>query len=223
MSNPYAVVKQFEDALCDYTGAPCCVTTTSCTMALLLALNWYYNADDFNHTIEIPKRPYVGVAMSILKASPGGRMFSPKLAFDDVCWSGEYELRVVDGETVTDHKPIWDSARRFTSGMYRPGTMQCLSFHWSKILSIGQGGAILLDDPEAAAWLRKARFDGRTEGEPIGQSPLVFPNYHAYMTPEQAALGLVKLSLLPEHNEDLPWGPGTNSDYPDLSKLDLFN
>lgn len=36
--NPFQVVKDFERALCEYTGAPYAVTTTSCTMALLLAV-----------------------------------------------------------------------------------------------------------------------------------------------------------------------------------------
>jgi pseudaminic acid cytidylyltransferase len=43
--------------------------------------------------------------------------------------------------------------------------MICVSFHWSKTLGeFRQGGAILHDNEEADAWLRRARFDGRTEG-----------------------------------------------------------
>ena len=212
MSNPYQVVEDFEQAICDYTGAPYCVTTTSCTMAILLALNSQWGVESCGlegleeKELIIPQYTYVGVPMSAMNAGFG-------VEFHDNDWDGEYILWPAS---------IYDSARRFTSGMYRPGAMQCLSFHWSKTLSIGQGGAILLDSKEAATWLRAARFDGRTAGEPIGQTPLVYPNYHAYMTPEQAALGLMKLSLLPEHNEDLPWGPGTNSDYPDLSKMETF-
>jgi hypothetical protein len=37
------------------------------------------------------------------------------------------------------------------------------------------------------------------------------------MAPETAAQGLVRLALLPEHNDDLP-----NDDYPDLSKIEVF-
>jgi dTDP-4-amino-4,6-dideoxygalactose transaminase len=98
-----------------------------------------------------------------------------------------------------------------------PGTMICLSFHWSKTLGIQQGGAILLDDPQADAWLRRARFDGREEGvHPKDQKNWQL-GYHAYMAPETAAAGLVRLANLPKNNDPLP-----NSDYPDLSQMDIF-
>src|SRR5215831_6180641 len=145
--NPHKVTADFESELCRYTGAPMCVVTTSCTMALLLALSWYRYRYG-SHTVEIPKFTYVGVGMSILNAGHS-------ISFRDENWSGEYKLRPFQ---------IYDSARRLTSGMYIPGSMQCLSFHWTKILSISQGGAVLLDDPEADDWLRRARFDGRRAG-----------------------------------------------------------
>lgn len=205
--NPYQVVRDFEAALCDYTGAPYCVTVTSCTMALLLAVAYYMQTRseaDSAH-IEIPKRTYVGVAQSIIHA--GGW---PK--FRNEQWQGWYQLRPL---------PVWDSARWLTSKMYNPqfmgGHMVCLSFHWSKTLGIQQGGAILLDSPEAAAWLKRARFDGRTEGLPPKEDPIQKLGWHCYMSPETAAAGLVRLRNLPQHNAPLPW-----DDYPDLSTLAVF-
>jgi hypothetical protein len=129
------------------------------------------------------------------------------VGFRDEDWKGEYQL---------DPLPLWDSARRFTSGMYRPGHMQCVSFHISKVLGIDQGGAVLHDDPQADAWMRKARFDGRTEGVEPKDDQLIM-GYHCYLSPTIAAQGLWRLSFLPQHNADLP-----NSDYPDLSKDPLF-
>jgi len=38
--DPHAVTREFEAALCQYTGAPFAVAVTSCTMALLLAVRW---------------------------------------------------------------------------------------------------------------------------------------------------------------------------------------
>ena len=192
----FKVVRDFEAAVCDYTGAPYCVTVNSCTMALLLACKWLKVG-----TVEIPKLTYVSVPMSIMHA--GG-----KVAFRDEAWRGEYQLKPY---------PIWDSARRFTSGMYLRGQYQCVSFHWSKILGIQQGGAILHDNAEADVWFRKARFDGRTEGVAPKDDRFDVLGYHCYMSPEVAAEGLVRLSFLPKHNADLP-----NSDYPDLSKVALF-
>ena len=158
--------------------------------------------------------------MSIIHA--GGRP-----TFRDEVWEGAYQLKPL---------PVWDSARLFRDALYRGagmprpqcdvigngGQMICVSFHWSKTLGIQQGGAILHDDPEADRWLRMARFDGRQEGvAPKDQKDWIL-GWHCYMAPETAAAGLVRLAHLPRHNEPLPWGPGTDSDYPDLSALPIF-
>jgi dTDP-4-amino-4,6-dideoxygalactose transaminase len=84
-------------------------------------------------------------------------------------------------------------------------------------LGIEQGGAILLDDPTADAWLRRARFDGRTEGVPPSEDSFDFVGWHCYMSPSVAAQGLLKLYSLPRHNADLP-----NDPYPDLSLIEAF-
>jgi len=192
--NPHQVTKDFEKAICEYTGAPFCVAVNSCTMALLLACVWHKV-----ETVSIPRFTYVSVPMSIIHA--GGNV-----VFDDREWTGSYSL---------DPYPIRDSARRFTSGMYRGG-MECVSFHWSKILGLQQGGAILHDDAEADAWLRRARFDGRTEGVAPKDDDFIL-GWHCYLSPEISAQGVMRLCLLPKHNEDLP-----NDEYPDLSKVPLF-
>ena len=95
--------------------------------------------------------------------------------------------------------------------------MQCVSFHATKILADSQGGAILLDNAQAAAWLRRARFDGRTEGADPKTDQVQYPSWHAYMSPDVAARLLWRLQGLPRHNADLP-----RSDYPDLSAMEVF-
>lgn len=212
MIDTYRAVRDFEQALCDYTGARYAVTVTSCTSALLLACAWHIRHK--NHAvaseawptypvneIEIPKRTYVGVGMSILHAGA-------KPTFRDEQWSGGYQLKPY---------PIWDYARRFTSRMFRAGEFHCVSFHWTKILGVGQGGAILHDDALADAWLRRARFDGRTEGVPPAHDTFAELGFHCYMAPETAAHGLMRLAQLPETNADLPDDP-----YPDLSLAPVF-
>lgn len=216
--NPYQVVADFERAVAAYTRAPYCVAVNSCTMALLLAVAYHLRALPLRDrpwvgrpAIEIPKHTYVSVPMSIVHA--GGRPI-----FRDEAWRGMYRLKPL---------PIWDCARRFTSGMYGAGCyerqrgsaggMLCVSFHWSKILGIQQGGAILHESPEADAWLRKARFDGRTEGVAPKDDTFSFIGHHAIMSPEIAAEGLVRLHFLPQHNDDVP-----NDDYPDLSTMEIF-
>jgi dTDP-4-amino-4,6-dideoxygalactose transaminase len=222
--NPHQVTKDFERALCEYTGAPYAVAVNSCTMALLLAVAWhiekgdrlqYYEGID-KPCVQIPKRTYVSVPQAIIHA--GGWP-----TFRDEEWTGAYRLRPLR---------VFDSARLFTSGMYERvafemdlkscgdnsiSGMVCVSFHWSKTLGIQQGGAILHDDREADAWLRRARFDGRTEGVPPSMDKFTQIGWHCYMSPEVAAEGLMRLSLLPQHNDPLP-----NDDYPDLSQMPIF-
>ena len=216
--NPHQVTRDFEKELCAYTGAPYAVAVSSCTMALLLAVRYHLEqramyellrkdeSDWAELCVEIPKRTYVSVPMSIIHA--GGR---PK--FRDEEWRGMYQLKPL---------PVWDSARWFTYGLYQSRIwahepMLCVSFHWSKTLGIQQGGAVLHDDPDADAWLRKARFDGREEGVAPRDQRFDQVGYHCYMSPEVAAEGLVRLSFLPKHNDPLP-----NDDYPDLSKFEIF-
>lgn len=221
MSDAHAVTRDFEAALCAYTGSRYAVTTNSCTMAITLALAWHLQVDRcysdqrvnlrLAPQVPMPKLSYVGVLAAIRHA--GGRPL-----FLDVDWQGDYRF---------GHYPVWDSARRFTSGMFRKkdpsdgfphhGTMQCVSFHASKILGDSQGGAILHDNPEADAWLRRARFDGRTEGADPSTDQVQFPSWHCYLSPDVAARLLWKLSVLPKHNADLP-----RSNYPDLSTLEAF-
>ena len=199
--NPYQVVRDLERAVCEYTGAPYCVTVNSCTMAILLAARWCLDRMPRHTEVEIPRRTYVSVPMSIMHAGA-------QVEFRDEEWQGAYQLKPL---------PVWDSARRFTSGMYRAGEMQCVSFHATKILGDTQGGAILHDDIQADAWLRRMRFDGRTEGVTPKSDYFRELAYHCYMSADVAARLLLRLHSLPMQNADLP-----NDDYPDLSTIELF-
>ena len=207
MSNPHQATRDLEIALCGYTGSRYAVATNSCTMALLLSCAYFFKTPTFDgvkkldNTVTIPKETYVSVPQSIIQA--GG-----KVEFSSENWKGQYRLKPY---------PIWDCARRFTSDMYLRMQFQCLSFHTSKILGDTQGGAILHDDPEADVWLRKARFDGRTEGVEPKDDNFDMIGWHCMMSPDVAARLLLKLSVLPAHNRDLP-----NSEYPDLSKYEVF-
>ena len=194
--NPYKVVQDFEKAVSDYTFAPFVVAVNSGSNALLLAVKWW--ADGSHFDIQIPRHTYVSVPQSIYHAG-----CTP--IFRDENWTGSYQLKP---------SPVWDSARRFTSGMYRPGQFQCVSFSSSKILGIEQGGAILHDNQEADIWFRKMRFDGRTEGVDPLEDNFDVCGYHCFMPPGIAAQLLLKLNFLPKHNQDLPY-----YEYPDLSKF----
>ncbi len=200
MKNPFSIVKDFEDAVAEYTQAPYCVAVNSCTNALFLALT-YWKRHRLQPFVHIPKYTYISVPMQAIHAGYGVVIIDQK-------WSGEYQLYPT---------PVWDSARRFTSNMYRKGMYQCTSHHWNKILGIQQGGCILHDDKLADQWFRCARFDGRTEGVPPSKDAFKELGWHCYMSPEIAAEGLVRLLHLPKNNFDLQ-----NDFYPDLSQIELF-
>lgn len=202
--NPYQVTKDFESALCEYTGAPCAVAVNSGTAAILLALEWYWYIQEpprrFNR-VECPRRTYVSVPNAIIQAG-----FN--IVWSDDYWTGEYQFKPL---------PIWDSARRFTADMYRDGNFQCLSFASNKILGIEQGGAILHDNETADKWFRRMRFDGRTEGISPRDDTFDLIGHHCIMLPSIAAQLILKLHHLSKHNEDMP-----DYDYPDLSNHPAF-
>lgn len=215
MSDSFQVVRDFEKDLCAYTKAPYAVAVNSCTMALLLACSWWREghtfASDVSH-VSLPKLTYVGVPYAIREAGF-------QVEFRDEDWQGEHQLQPL---------PVWDAARRFTGGMFKlageerePAVgprMQCVSFHHTKILGHSQGGAILHNLPEADAWLRRARFDGRTEGIPAHVDEFAQHRaWHCYISPDVAAALRWRLAALPLDNADLP-----RSDYPDLSLHKAF-
>jgi dTDP-4-amino-4,6-dideoxygalactose transaminase len=102
--------------------------------------------------------------------------------------------------------------------MYRKEQFQCLSFHAKKHLAIGKGGMILTDDHYAVEWFKKARYEGRSE-KFYKKDQIDMLGWNMYMTPEQAARGLVLLQQLPLENPDIPEVGGG---YRDLTEFNVF-
>jgi len=201
MPDAYEVTRQFERALCEYTGAKYAVAVNSCTAAIELAMRRHSTMDNYGMRVVMPSRTYPSVPMACMRAGF-------RIQFVDFGWRGFYRIAPL---------PVYDCARRFTSGMYVPGQYQCMSFSSSKILGIEQGGAILHDNEEADPWFRRMRFDGRTEGVATVDDNYREIGLHCIMLPSIAAQLLLKLSFLPKHNEDMPEVP-----YPDLSTFKIF-
>jgi dTDP-4-amino-4,6-dideoxygalactose transaminase len=100
--------------------------------------------------------------------------------------------------------------------MYRAGQMQCVSFGRDKPLAIGRGGAILLDDPRAYDVMLRQLYDGRELSITPWQNQRIFHvGYHYKMNPEEAEIGLEKLSKVdPEPKY---------KDYPDLRRCNIID
>jgi dTDP-4-amino-4,6-dideoxygalactose transaminase len=200
LRNPFEVVKWFEEEIAHYTGAPYAIATNSCTNAIFLSCK-YHNIKD--KEITIPKRTYLSVPQSIIQS--GG-----KVKFEDINWQGIYQLHPF---------PIYDSAKRLTSNMYIAGSLMCLSFHFKKPLKIGKGGMILTDNEDVVNSIKKMRYEGRTENVGYHDDCINDMGWNMYMTPEQAARGLVLLSDYPKHADDQIENPP----YRDLTEFKIFN
>jgi dTDP-4-amino-4,6-dideoxygalactose transaminase len=199
-TDPYLIVKLFEQVVADYTGAPYAISIDNCSNALFLSL-MYVNIT--GKEITIPSRTYMSAPCSIINA--GG-----KVKFEHT------EHTTLKGAYQFKPTPVYDSALRFTSKMYIPGTFMCLSFSGPrKILKLGKGGMILTDNKDAYEWFKKARFSGRNE---CGYMSDTFDmiGWNFYMLPDIAARGVALMAGMPEHNSDL------ELIYPDLSKYEIY-
>ena len=205
----YKIVEEFERELGRYTDAPYVICVDNCSNALFLCLK-YSNIE--NMEIEVPQRTYPSVPCEIIHA--GGRIKFTPVAGNTI--KGAYRLSPTN---------IWDSALSFTAGMYKAGSMMCLSFTGPyKNLKLSKGGAILLDDEKAYKWLKKARFSGRDECsyhvDNFDDNPVLGWNF--YMIPEIAARGLLLMNQF--YNYDGTRRPNDDLElpYPDLSAFKLW-
>ena len=192
--NPYKIVQMFEEEVAEYTGSPYAISVDSCTNAIFLCCK-YLNVKE----VTIPKKTYLSVPQSIIHA--GG-----KVKFQDVEWEGIYQLEPYS---------LYDSAKRFTSNMYIPNKFMCLSFHIKKHLKIGKGGMILTDNKDAVEWFKKVRYEGRSETKYIDDD-IQMIGWNMYMTPVEAAQGLMLMQNFPSFNADL------TEEYKDLTTNTIF-
>lgn len=198
--NPYKIVQMFEEEISLYTGSPYAISVDSCTNALFLVCKYLRVRE-----VTIPSKTYLSVPMSIIH-SGGDVIFDKREKTNH--WTGIYQLKPY---------PIYDAAKRLTSNMFIPNSFMCLSFHIKKHLGIGKGGIILTDDPKAAAWFRKARYEGRSE-KYYKEDTIDSVGWNMYMTPQEAAQGLCLMQNYPEHNRDLDELNG----YRDLTEFPIF-
>ena len=203
--NPHSITAAFEEALCDYTGAPYCVTVDNESNALFMALK---HEGIEGKEISIPSHTYPSVPCEIIWA--GGKVVfedSPRLL------KGAYQLKPTN---------VIDSALHFTGDMYIPGTFMCLSFtgQW-KHLRIGKGGAILTDNYAAYLWFKRFRYSGRRECSYHDDNlDMLGKNY--YLPHILASIGLQQ--LLGFYNQDgtKKVMPDIELPYPDLSKFSIY-
>jgi dTDP-4-amino-4,6-dideoxygalactose transaminase len=193
----FAIVNKFEKAIADYFGSPYAIAVDCCTHGIELCLR-YTEAK----SITVPKRTYISIPFLASK-------LGIELKWKDEDWSDYYFL----GDTnVIDAAVLWKK------GSYISGTLMCLSFQFRKHLSLGRGGMILTDNPDAYNALKKMSYDGRSHDVPWREQNIQTIGYHYYMTPETAQLGLEKLQKAIE-TEPKKW---IITDWPDLTNMNVF-
>lgn len=203
----HIVTAMFEQALCDYTGAPYCIAVDNQSNALALCL---MRECVKGLEITLPSRTYPSVPCEVI------------LAGAKVKW------RHLDGNTLTgayrlEPTRIWDSALRFTADMYLPNQLMCISFTGAfKALKLGKGGAILLNTEEDYEWFKRARNSGRGEcSYHVDNFTMLGKNY--YMMPMIAAQGLLLINQFYNLDGTKKHMPDITLPYPDLSKFEVYN
>ena len=180
----------FESALAEYTGAPYVVLTDGCTHSIELCMRYEQIKE-----CQFTAYTYLSVPMVL-------KQLDIEYTMLDESWIGEYQFK---------NTRIWDSARRLEPGMYRPGSMQCLSFGWTKPMQLGKAGAILLDDYAAYKKFSRQRSDGRDLNLPWETETELILGYHYCPTLELCVRGLELLPTIEPKAQ-----PGV---YPDCRKI----
>lgn len=188
--NPWEVVDIFERKIANFAGCKYVALVDCCTHGLFLSLKYLQNIGEIGEKtkITLPTRTYISVPMQLAH-------LNIDFDFKDYGWSGLYQL---------SPSRVYDSAVRWTKGMYvGDNALQVLSFQIKKRIPIGRGGAILTDDKEAYKAIKLMSYDGRDLRLPYDHPEHVKTmGYHMYMTPEDAARGILLMDSTPEINED---------------------
>lgn len=190
-------IKEFEEKISTFFGAPYGVAVDCCTHAVELCLR----QQKIKH-YSVPKRTYLSIPFLAEKL---GITFE----WRDENWENYYYL---GGTNIIDAAVLWKE------NSYIPGTFMCISFQYRKHLSLGRGGIILTDNKKVAKELKKMSYDGRIPNKPWREQNIDSIGYHYYMTPETAELGLTKLA---EAIKQKPkqW---VVTDWPDLTEMEIF-
>ncbi len=211
----------FEDAIAEYTGARHCIVTNNGTISLTLAaLATGVRADD---EVIVPNFTMIATPNSVrlfgarpvfvdveretlcMDIDAARAAITPKTrAIMLVSANGRYPKAGIEAfqDLCTEHGLILieDSAQslgsRYPDGTHigRKGAVGSFSFSAPKIISTGQGGALITDDDDVAARLRRLKDFGRAQG---GNDIHDVIGYNFKFTELQAVIGQEQMKKLP--------------------------
>ena len=202
--DPRDVIDMFEEKVAKFSGSKYAVSVDCCSHGMFLALKYLESIGCSKHAITIPSRTYISCPTQIKHAGH-------EISFEDVEWSGIYQLKPTR---------VWDGAVRWTKGMYvGDDALQVVSFQFKKRIPIGKGGIILTDDEKAYKWLKLASYDGRDLTIPYTDPDHVqMLGYHMYMTPEDAARGIILIDQINKDTE-VHEDSGSYLSYPNIKDI----
>lgn len=195
-NDPFDVVEIFEKKVSSFFNADYGIAVDCCSHGLFLCLK-YLNAEG---VVKVPRYTYASVPMQIEHAGC-------KVELTDEKWENRYQLTPY---------PIWDSAALWSSGSFKEN-FSVVSFQIKKPLCIGKGGMILTNDKNAAEQLKLMRHDGRDNINDQNACDIKSIGYHYYMTPEDAARGILIFDKLTDIETFPSW-----KNYIDLTKYSYF-
>ncbi len=178
----HKITKVFEKHIGEFTGAPYVVCVDSCTSALFCCFNLRRP-----QKIVLPENTYIGVYTA-------AHFNNIKVIFKNIEWDDSY------GVPPTN---IIDSARRFQKGMYVKNTLMCVSFGHKKILNIGKGGAILLDNYEDYKKLLRIRNCGKDVNLPLHKNIYDLIGLNMVLPPDLSRKGIGILRKIKNKNYKL--------------------
>lgn len=201
--DPRDVIDIFEKKVAMFSGSKFAVSVDCCSHGIFLSLKYLQHIGELEigKTLKIPKMTYISAAMQIIHAGND-------VEFEDIEWSGVYQIK---------GSRVYDGAVRWNKGMYvGQDALQVVSFQIKKRIPIGKGGVILTDSEEAYKWLKLSSYDGRDLNTPYtNEDHVSMIGYHMYMTPEDAARGIILIDSVPEYNDDT----GNHKTYVDVSSI----
>jgi perosamine synthetase len=215
----FTETRRFESALRDYTGAGHCVIAPSGTLALFLALKacGISSGDE----VIVPDLTMAASATAVILA--GGRVVFADIEAETLCLDAAAVEPLItpqtkaivfvslNGRTPTRFAGHLDGWRRrglrviedaaqslgsFHQGRHLGtfGDAGVLSFSSQKLITTGQGGAVLTNDAELAQRMHLLRDFGRLAG---GSDHYLSVGWNLKFTDLQAALGLSQTQRLP--------------------------
>ena len=208
------VTKKFEEEFADYVGAKYAVATSSCTIALELALRC--NGIEKGDVVICPSFTFAATPQAIENC--GGTVLFGDISPDTLCLDKDSEIvklglkhaKMVlpvhlggnEAKTTWNDKiVIEDSAHRIERDQCKDSNnLVCFSFYPTKNMTTGEGGMIATNSKEDYEWLKKAISHGRSKI--IGHGYEVeFTGLKANLPDILSAIGLIQIRKLERMTE----------------------